>query len=258
MTYLNNNNNNNNRRHLIAAPGTIFTLVVIMVASSLAITTPVAATPTTGNITATTPSSPSGIELSAQPVYHEHLRVVSQNPINETHMSIAFSGNGTLTLPNASQTINTTGNGSALISFMTLSVQGMETIRTQDGSDTATATVYEIDQQPASSGEGKGIIIAVVNTNSTSGILAPLNGMILAGIGDIQTTTGESDITLWRWESGISSNSGVAAPPPGANTTSTQSTPPTNSNNNNNNNNNTTTATNEASSSSSPPLSSLY
>jgi hypothetical protein len=244
MTYMNNNNNNNNRPRLIAAAGTIFTLVVIMVASSLAITTPVAAIPTTSNITATTPSSPSGIELSAQPVYQQHLRVVSQNPINETHMSIAFSGNGTLTLPNATQTINTTVNGSALISFMTLSVQGKETIRTQDGSDTATATIYEIDQQPASSGEGKGIVIAVVNTNSTSSTLAPLNGMIVAGIDDILTTTGESDITLWRWESGISSNSGVAAPPPGANTTSTQGTPTTSSSSNNN----TTTATNEASS----------
>jgi hypothetical protein len=211
---------------------------VLVVASAatttLSTTIPVAATPTTAvsNTTATTsPSSPSTssseIELSPQPVYQEHLRVVSQNPINETHMSVTFSGNGTLTLPNTTQTINTTGNGRALISFTTLSVQGKETIRTQDGSDTATATFYEIDQQPASTGESKGIIIAVVNTNSTSGMLAPLNGMILAGIDDIQITTGESDITLWRWESGIS-NSGVATPP-----TTTQSEPSINSSNNN-------------------------
>src|SRR5215211_2816847 len=74
--------------------------------------------------TTTTTSASSGIELSSQPVYQDQLRVVSQNPINETHMSITFSGNGTLTLPNTTQTINTTSNGSALISFMTLSVQG--------------------------------------------------------------------------------------------------------------------------------------
>jgi hypothetical protein len=172
-----------------------------------------------GNITSSTnttaaSSSSLGIELSSQPVYQEHLRVVGQNPINETHMSVTFSGNGTLTLPNnTTQTINTTGNGSALISFMTLSVQGKETIRTQDGSDTANATFYEIDQQPAATGESKGIVIAVVNTNSTSGMLAPFNGMILAGIDDIQTTTGESHITLWRWESGIGSNSSGVAPP---------------------------------------------
>src|SRR5919106_3901822 len=113
-----------------------------IIAAALAVTSsmttaPVAATTTTSNTTTTTSAS-SGIEVSSQPVYQDQLRVVSQNPINETHMSITFSGNGTLTLPNTTQTINTTSNGSALISFMTLSVQGMETIRTQDG-ETATA-----------------------------------------------------------------------------------------------------------------------
>jgi hypothetical protein len=94
---------------------------------------------------------------------------------------------------------------------MTLSVQGMETIRTQDG-ETATATLYEIDQQPGTTGESKGIVIAVVNTNATSGMLAPLNGMILAGLDDIQTTTSESRLTLWEWKSGIGKNAGVVPP----------------------------------------------
>ena len=182
---------------------------VVAVTSSMT-TAPVAATTTTSNTTTTTSAS-SGIELSSQPVYQDQLRVVSQNPINETHMSITFSGNGTLTLPNTTQTINTTSNGSALISFMTLSVQGMETIRTQDG-ETATATFYEIDRQPATTGESKGIVIAVVNTNATSGMLEPLNGMILTGMDDIETTTSESRLTLWEWKSGIGNNAGVAPP----------------------------------------------
>jgi archaellin len=133
-------------------------IAAALVVTSSMTTAPVAAT-TTSNTTTTTSAS-SGIELSSQPVYQDQLRVVSQNPINETHMSITFSGNGTLTLPNTTQAINTTSNGSALISFMTLSVQGMETIRTQDG-ETATATLYEIDRQPATTGESKGIVIAV-------------------------------------------------------------------------------------------------
>src|SRR5215211_2072637 len=173
--------------------------------------TTAASTPSNTTRTSTT-TSPLEIELSSQPVYQDQLRVVSENPINETHMSITFSGNGTLTRPNTTQTINTTSNGSALISFMTLSVQGMETIRTQDG-ETATATLYEIDQQPATTGESKGIVIAVVNTNATSGMLAPLNGMILAGLDDIQTTTSESRLTLWGWKSGIGKNAGVVPPP---------------------------------------------
>ena len=185
-------------------------IAAALVVTSSMTTAPVAAT-TPSNTTSTTMSSP-GIELSSQPVYQDQLRVVSQNPINETHMSITFSGNGTLTLPNTTQTINTTSNGSALISFMTLSVQGMETIRTQDGGETATATLYEIDRQPATTGESKGIVIAVVNTNATSGMLAPLNGMILAGLDDIQTTTSESRLTLWEWKSGIGNYAGVAPP----------------------------------------------
>ena len=172
--------------------------------------TTAASTPSNTTRTSTT-TSPLEIELSSQPVYQDQLRVVSENPINETHMSITFSGNGTLTLPNTTQTINTTSNGSALISFMTLSVQGMETIRTQDG-ETATATLYEIDQQPGTTGESKGIVIAMVNTNATSGMLAPLNGMILAGLDDIQTTTSESRLTLWEWKSGIGKNAGVVPP----------------------------------------------
>ena len=47
----------------------------------------------------------------------------------------------------------------------------------------------------------KGIIIAVVHTNST-GKLAPLDGMILAG--QVEFRPDESRlITLWEWESGI-------------------------------------------------------
>ena len=200
-------NNGKRRKPFFVLSGGTGALIVAstLLAGGFSLISPTTVTATPSNTTSTTMSSP-GIELSSQPVYQDQLRVVSQNPINETHMSITFSGNGTLTLPNTTQTINTTSNGSALISFMTLSVQGMETIRTQDGGETATATLYEIDRQPATTGESKGIVIAVVNTNATSGMLAPLNGMILAGMDDIQTTTSESRLTLWEWKSGIGSN----------------------------------------------------
>jgi hypothetical protein len=45
-------------------------------------------------------------------------------------------------------------------------------------------------------------------------MLAPLNGMIAAGIDDMMSN-GESHVTLWKWESGIANNStGIAPPPP--------------------------------------------
>jgi hypothetical protein len=173
-------------------------------------------TSSTTNITAA-PASSSGIELSEQPVYQVRSPEGDISPINQTHGILTFSGNGTLTLPNTTQTINTTSNGTAIISFMTSSGYGKETIMTQDG-ETVTAILYEIVQFNSASpapegsggGEGKGIVTAVFQTNST-GMLAPLNGVIAAGTDDL-SSSGESHITLWRWESGIGNSSGVAPP----------------------------------------------
>jgi hypothetical protein len=180
-------------------------LALIAVSTPLtAVEAQIAATPTTTTtkiIGNTTDTSSGGIELSPQPVFQERARTVSETPINQAHMSITFSGNGTLTLPNNNIIINFTSNGSALISFVTQSAHGTETIITEDG-ETATATFYEIvDFNPATL-ESKGIVIAVVHTNPI-GTLAPLNGMILAGIDDVQLND-ESNMTLWEWESGIS------------------------------------------------------
>jgi hypothetical protein len=48
---------------------------------------------------------------------------------------------------------------------------------------------------------GQAIVTAIFQTNST-GVLAPLNGMIAVGTDEISPTD-ESHITLWKWESGI-------------------------------------------------------
>ena len=214
MHCLNNKNENND----IVTAATIFILAIIAVALSMVVTTPVAAT-TTSNTTTTTSSSstntttPSsaGIELSPNPIQQERIRTTSQTPINQTHLSITYSGNGTFTLPNTSETINITTNGSGIVSIMEQSVYGKETIRTEDG-QTATATYYEIVQLNPATGEGKGITMALIHTNST-GTIAPLNGTIAAGIDDIQPN-GEEVLTIWEWESGIGNNASVPLLPP--------------------------------------------
>jgi len=201
---LNDSNNNNNNRKIpllnniyLATTVAIFMLAIIFPSATI---TPISASITGNDTTITTPSS--GLKLSAQPVWVEHAAITGVTPINETHSSVTYSGNGTLTLPNTTQTINTTSNGSALVSIATESGQGKVTIRTQDGEETATVTFYEIDRHPdTTTGEGKGIVIAGINTNATSGMLAPLNGMILVGINEFQTTTGEGLLTLWEWKS---------------------------------------------------------
>lgn len=187
-------------------------VVAILILSMVTTTVPVTGTfngnTTMANTTTMSPPLPlPKIQLSSQPVCQAHLRIVGQNPINETHASVTFSGNGTLTLPNTTQTINTTSNGSALVSLATESSQIKLTIKTQDGEeDAATITLYVIERHPAgTTGESEGIAIAVVNTNTNAttsgGMLAPLNGMRLVGIIESQTTTGEGRLTLWEWKS---------------------------------------------------------
>jgi hypothetical protein len=186
-------------------------VVAILILSMVTTTVPVIGTfngnTTMANTTTMSPPLPlPKIQLSSQPVCQAHLRIVGQNPINETHASVTFSGNGTLTLPNTTQTINTTSNGSALVSLATESSQIKLTIKTQDGEeDAATITLYVIERHPAgTTGESEGIAIAVVNTNTNAtsgGMLAPLNGMRLVGIIESQTTTGEGRLTLWEWKS---------------------------------------------------------
>jgi hypothetical protein len=182
-------------------------LIAVAATPLIAVEAQTAAAPTTttttiiGNSTADTRSP--GIELSQQPILKERTRTVSETPINYAYMSITYTGNGTLTLPNdhIEPIVNFTINGSALISFVTQSAQGTETLRTEDG-ETAIATFYEIVKFNPATGDGNGIITAMIDTNP-AGMLAPLNGVILIGIDDFQSN-GESNVTFWEWESRIS------------------------------------------------------
>jgi hypothetical protein len=142
----------------------------------------------------TSPSS--GIELSPQPVYQREPSTSGVTPINQTHIASTFSANGTLTLPNTTETINTTSNGSSLTSLATQSAIGTETIMTEDG-ETVTATFYEILEFPPGVGGANGIAIAVLHTNST-GTLAPLNGTIVVGT-DYLYPISEGFSTYWEW-----------------------------------------------------------
>jgi hypothetical protein len=172
----------------VITSATIFTLA-IMAASSMAVAPALATT--------TVPASSSGIELSPEPVYQERQIRESRTAINETHFQVAISGNGTLTLPNTTDTISTTSTGSVL-SALDGTATGKEVITTEDGSESATATTYGIARLEAR----RGIMIALFDTNST-GILAPLDGMILAGQIEYPPEETHSIITLWEWQSRI-------------------------------------------------------
>jgi hypothetical protein len=214
MAYLNNKNN----KHFIAATKTVSIMAIAIILVAARIVTSAAAQQTTitttaaggdNTTTAFSSSSSSVIKLSSQRIYEESSPPGNITPINETHGIFTFNGTGMITLPNSTQAINTTHNGTAFISFTTSSGYGRETIKAADGK-TVTATVYEIvESNPTTPNVGKGIVTAVFQTNST-GTLASLNGMILVGTDDM-STGGASHVTLWRWESGIVSSSNTSA-----------------------------------------------
>lgn len=197
-------NKKNNNRYVITA-ATLFTLAIMTATASIMATAPAAATAaTTDTATTTTTTSPTEeagmIELSPQPVYQERQGTVSETPINQTHIQLAISGNGTITLPNTTETISTTSTASLLAS-LDGTAAGKEVITTEDGSESATATIYAIARFGME--EGRGIIIALLDTNSTTGRLAPLDGMILAGQIEFPPEEETASVTLWEWQSGI-------------------------------------------------------
>src|SRR5215208_3592578 len=175
-----------NNSHVITA-ATIFTLA-IMAASSMAVAPALATT--------TVPASSSGIELSPEPVYQERQIRESRTAINETHFQVAISGNGTLSLPNTTDTISTTSTGSVL-SALDGTATGKEVITTEDGSESATATTYGI---------------------------ARLEARRVAGQIEYPPEETHSVITLWEWQSGIPLPTGSTTTmevPPQMNTTKT-------------------------------------
>lgn len=216
MTHLNKDSNNClTSAPLITAIITTAVLSPFLITSNIA--TPAAATTTTTTITSnnattaiTQPSSET-IQLSPQPIYQGHLRITGTIPINQTHVSSTNSGNGTLTLPGTGESINVTSNGWAIFSHILQFGQGEVTITTTEqeggggGKETATVRFYESVQFNPASGERKGLMVADFHTNST-GKLAPLNNMVVAGIDHFQPNVQDSSITLWEWESGIVGN----------------------------------------------------
>jgi hypothetical protein len=210
-------NKKDNSYVIAASVATLFTFALMVAVSNMVTTTSAAATTTTTTSNTTTTSS-SGIELSPEPVYQERQIRVSRTAINQTHFQVAISGNGTLSLPNTTETISTTSTGS-ILSALDGTATGKEVITTEDGSESATATTYGIARLEAR----RGIMIALFDTNST-GILAPLDGMILAGQIEYPPEETHSIITLWEWQSRIplpTTTTPEELPPPLTDTTTT-------------------------------------
>jgi hypothetical protein len=135
----------------------------------------------------------SSIILAEKPFLVEDGKTVAATPINQTHMQISLVGNGTITLPNSTETVTTkdTGNAIARLTPTGNIVHGQIRISTEDGSENGTVFFTEIGQN------GKGVGVAYFTTNST-GKLAFLDNMV-AVIEDELQTNGNTLITAWEW-----------------------------------------------------------
>jgi hypothetical protein len=151
--------------------------------------------------------------ILTHPLFIERIFETGRNPVNETHQEITFVGNGTLmpstqgTGLNSSATgvgdivINTNDRGRVIISPQAdgyVFVHGQVFITTEDGTENATATLYELARQnPDGSGGGTGV--AFFKTNST-GQLAFLDNTV--AIFKDEFGPEFNTITGWEWGDG--------------------------------------------------------
>src|SRR5215218_3715694 len=138
-------------------------------------------------------SNNNAINLAEKPFLVEQGKTVAATPINETHIQISLAGNGTITLPNSTETIKTkdTGNAIARLTPTGNIAQGQIFINTEDGSENGTVFFTEIGQNE------KGIGVAYFSTNPT-GKLAFLDNMVAVIQDEIQPN-GDTMITAWEW-----------------------------------------------------------
>lgn len=171
----------------------LFTTQVI---SANASTIPTDATEANESIVPDNNNKNNTITLAEKPFLVEQGRTVAANPINQTHIQISLAGNGTITLPNSTETVMTKDTGSAIARLTPTGniAQGQIHISTEDGSENATVFFTEIGQNE------KGIGVAYFTTNST-GKLAFLNN-IVAVIQDEIQPNGDTLITAWEWRGG--------------------------------------------------------
>jgi hypothetical protein len=177
--------------------GTIIGIFATLVIGAFSSFQPGIASPANQGIATSSMTLP----ISDKPFYGENITVTGQTPINATRVEVSLSGNGTLTLPNSTETIAVNSTGTALVNFDTTSVIAQEFLTTGDDGDNASASIYEITRHDVNARTEKGVVIAIFETNST-GQLAFLDGMIAVGQADVDAA-GNTDITLWEFETGI-------------------------------------------------------
>jgi hypothetical protein len=158
---------------------------------------------TSSNLSATSTNVTSAVELAVEPFAVGRYRsTVSDNMTSETQVRFTFRGNTTITVPNSTETVNTTDRGRGSLTFLAGNdgiIRGQFRSTSPDRNENATVQFTEFLRNDTF----RGIGFAYFSTNST-GILAPLNKLIAVFI-DEDLPNGDSIVSFFELKTGAAS-----------------------------------------------------
>jgi hypothetical protein len=147
-----------------------------------------------------------GLSFSRKPIWVEKTQTTSTTELNASHTLVLFNGQGNMTVPDSAKKVTATSEGNAIVSGQNpVFAYGREHITSVEDGDKTAITYYKILQYNQTTNVGKGIVIAVFDSNAT-GTLEPFNEMMVIGTHEDNPSDSEQaeTMTLWKWQEGIS------------------------------------------------------
>ncbi|MDP8886990.1 MAG: hypothetical protein M3M91_04275 [Thermoproteota archaeon] len=148
----------------------------------------------------TTTTTTGTIQLAVEPFAIGQYAILSENMISQTETQLSFEGNTTIISPNTTETIMARDTGEVIFSLLPAHgsgiIRGQFHMTTEDGSESATADFTEFVRFESPTAIG----IAYFSTNSTGGMLAPLNNMIAVFLDEEQPNQ-NAIVRFFEWKS---------------------------------------------------------
>lgn len=152
------------------------------------------------DVSLNTTTTTSTIQLAVDPFAIGQYAILSENMISQTETQLSFEGNTTIISPNTTETIMARDTGEVIFSLLPAHgsgiIRGEFHMTTEDGSESATADFTEFVRFESPTAIG----IAYFSTNSTGGMLAPLNNMIAVFLDEEQPNQ-NAIVRFFEWKS---------------------------------------------------------
>lgn len=152
------------------------------------------------DVSLNTTTTTSTIQLAVEPFAIGQYAILSENMISQTETQLSFEGNTTIISPNTTETIMARDTGEVIFSLLPAHgsgiIRGQFHMTTEDGSESATADFTEFARFESPTAIG----IAYFSTNSTGGMLAPLNNMISVFLDEEQPNQ-NAIVRFFEWKS---------------------------------------------------------